>query len=126
MAKNRVYPQGKIFKAGVPVGTVSGSPVLVGASLTGVALIDRQADGTATIQRNGAYDLTVKAIDGVGSNAVVEGDQIYYVLADTPPLSKKATGVPFGKAILNPFRADAAGATLLVAGATGIVTLDQN
>lgn len=95
----------------VPVGTVSGDPVVSG-QLAGVAEIDRQTDGKATVRRRGSYSLSVKGIDGGGNSAVAEGDIIYHTLADTPPLSKKATGVRFGYA--GPAQAVVAGATTTI------------
>lgn len=98
MAKNRVYATGRQIPLTVPSGTVSGAPVVSG-QIPGVAVIDRQSDGKATVQTDGVYNLSVKGIDQSGNSAVVEGDILYHTVADTPPLSKKNTGVRFGYAL---------------------------
>jgi predicted RecA/RadA family phage recombinase len=108
MAKNYVQ-EGKILRLAVPQGTVSGDPVVVG-QLAGVALVDRDADGYSQVQLEGVFSLSVKGVDGVGDSAVAVGDAIYYVSADTPPLSKKNTGVLFGYAL----EAVTAGATATI------------
>ena len=100
MAKNRVHEHGTQLSLAAtdPATPASGGPVLVG-QLPGVALTDERADGTTTIQHDGVFNLSVKAIDGGGNSAVAAGDIIYYVTGDTPKLSKKATGVRFGYAL---------------------------
>lgn len=108
MAKNYVQ-EGKTLRLTVPNGIVSGDPVAVG-QLAGVALVDRDAAGYSQVQLEGVFSLSVKGIDGAGNSAVTVGDAIYYVSGDTPPLSKKATGVPFGHAL----EAIAAGATATI------------
>ncbi|MEW6555084.1 MAG: DUF2190 family protein [Actinomycetota bacterium] len=97
MATNIKYPKGDQIKV-ASASRSSGDPVAVG-QITGVALIDTDADGNITLKRNGSADLSVKGIDGSGNSAVAVGDAIYYVEADTPKLSKKATGVLFGYAL---------------------------
>lgn len=98
MALNRARANGRKVYVPVVANTVSGDPVAVG-QLPGVALIDRDADGKATVDTKGVYNLSVKAINGGGNSAVAVGDRIYLVLADTPKLSKKDTGVLFGTAL---------------------------
>lgn len=101
MAKNRVHETGDYLRdvaATDPATPASGDPIVVG-QLPGVALVNEFADGTAAIQTNGIFTLSVKGIDGGGNSAVAVGDLIYYVTADTPKLSKKATGVRFGYAL---------------------------
>lgn len=99
MAKNRVHAVGNHLSLAAtdPATPASGDPLIVG-QLPGVALTDERADGTTSIQTNGVFNLSVKGIDGGGNSAVAVGDIIYYVSADTPKLSKKATGVRFGYA----------------------------
>ena len=97
MATNEVYDNADTLYESVPSGKLSGDPVVVG-QIPGVCLIDRDANGKATIVRRGAYNLSVKGIDGSGNSAVAVGDILYYTDADTPPVSKKATGVRFGYA----------------------------
>lgn len=98
MATNRKFKGVPITRdLAVPSGAVSGQPVVDG-QIPGVCLIDRKTDGRATVQLDGTFLLSVKGIDGSGNAAVAEGDILYHTLADTPPLSKKATGVRFGYA----------------------------
>jgi len=80
-----------------PTTPVSGDPVRYG-EMTGVALVAEDADGytQADFTPGRGWDLSVKGIDGSGNSAVAAGDKIYYVDADTPVLSKKATGRFFG------------------------------
>ena len=89
-----------------PTTPVSGDPVVYGQR-PGVALTDESAADTAisgnptgftSVKFSGVFDLSVKGIDGVGNSAVAAGDILYYTAGDTPPLSKKATGVRFGYA----------------------------
>ena len=47
----------------------------------------------------GVHLLSVKGVDGGGNSAVAVGDRLYYTDADTPPISKKATGRPVGFAV---------------------------
>lgn len=100
MAANRKFPRGAALSlvASDPATPTSGAPVVVG-QIPGVALTDERTDGTTSIQLDGAFDLSVKGIDGSGNSAVAVGDILYYVAADTPKLSKKATGVRFGYAL---------------------------
>ncbi len=98
MATNMVYEDARRLYLDVPVGTLAGDPVAVG-KIVGVAQFARDVNGKSVVDTAGAYNLDVKAVDGVGNSAVAIGDQLYYVAADTPKLSKKDTGVPFGKAL---------------------------
>lgn len=99
MATNRRFANGSPLSMTVPSPTKSNDPVVKG-KLPGVALTDYDATtGKATVAMEGVYDVSVKAIDGGGNSAVVEGDPIYYVANDTPPLSKKNSGVFFGHAL---------------------------
>lgn len=92
----------KSMEVSHPATPVSGDPVRVG-TLTGVALTDEgdggnDANKTTVDFGNRSWILSVKGIDGDGNSAVAVGDKIYYVDADSPPLSKKATGAFFGYA----------------------------
>lgn len=81
-----------------PASPKSGDPVRYGQR-PGVALKDENPDtGKTSVQFEGEATLSVKAVDGSGNSAVAEGDILYYVDADTPVLSKKATGVRYGYA----------------------------
>lgn len=97
MAKNFVQ-EGRRLWLVAGAGVKSGDPVLVG-QLTGVAIADVDTDNKTTVDTEGVYDLSVKAVDASANSAVAVGDAIYYVDADTPKLSKKATGVLFGYAL---------------------------
>jgi hypothetical protein len=112
MAKNRFLAEARrltldvtaVSGSGAGGLVMSGDPVAVG-QLVGVALIDEVTVagdpllGKASVDTGGAWNLSVKGIDGSGDSAVAVGDAIYYVSADTPRLSKKATGVLFGHAL---------------------------
>lgn len=97
--KNMVYASGSLLSI-TPTdgGATSGAPGLCG-QFGFVAETDQRADNTVSANRKGVYSLSVKGVDGSGNSAVAAGDIIYYVTADTPKLSKKATGVKFGYAL---------------------------
>ena len=67
MAKNRRFSgQPRTRTLPVLAGVVSGGPVIVGM-LPGVALTDRDANGNATVQLDGAFDVSVTgAIASIG------------------------------------------------------------
>lgn len=105
MSTNLIMPDA--FKLSVacsdPSTPASGGPVRFG-SLTGVAVTDEAEGGNATGKTTvdfgqAIYDLSVKGVDGSGNSAVTAGDALFYVDADTPKLSKKATGYFFGYAL---------------------------
>jgi len=99
MANNRTKAGSTPLKLTVTDGGVAaGDPCLCG-QLGGVVEAAKDASNVAVVQRAGVYNLSVKGVDGVGNSAVAQGDKIFYVTADTPKLSKKATGVFFGWAI---------------------------
>lgn len=114
MAKNELYNAGDQIPLTVAAGTVSGDPVVDG-QLPAVALTDRGTDGKASCKTNGVFLLSVKGIDAGGNSAVVEGDVLYHVQADTPKLSKKVAGVRFGYAI-GPVTAGATGTVAVKVG----------
>lgn len=99
MAKNMVVAHDSKFSAVCtdPATPKSGDPVLIG-QIPAVATTDERADGTTSVDTEGRWTLSVKGVDGSGNAAVAEGDILYYVAADTPKLSKKATGVRYGYA----------------------------
>jgi predicted RecA/RadA family phage recombinase len=107
MAKNVVFEEGDQLSVVCtqPATPVSGDPVLFG-DLPGVALTDEGKGGNAatrtSVKLEGVIETPVKGINGGGNSAVADGDVIYYVAGDTPPLSKKATGVRFGVAMGKP------------------------
>lgn len=86
-----------------PAAPVAGDPVRFG-ELTGVALTDEGEGGNASTETTVYFgpcvvDVSVKGVDDSGNSAVAVGDTIYYVDADTPKLSKKASGYFFGFAL---------------------------
>lgn len=100
MALNTVYmwTRSRPLVCTDPTTPASGDPVLCG-QIPGVALTTEDAAGATTVALDGAFNLSVKGIDGSGNSAVAAGDAIYYVTGDMPKLSKKATGVLFGYAL---------------------------
>lgn len=99
MAKNVAFmwTKSRVLVCSDPTTPASGDPVVCG-QIPGVALINEETDGGTTAALDGQFNLSVKGVDGSGNSAVAVGDIIYYVAADTPKLSKKATGVRFGYA----------------------------
>lgn len=101
MATNEIYDGQRIAVAvSSPTTPASNDPVRYGR-LTGVALAAKDSTSGLTSVDFGSrtWDLSVKAIDDTGNIAVAVGDRIYYVDADTPKLSKKASGTFFGIAL---------------------------
>ena len=114
MALNRVYAQqGKylpnlLFIAQTVARTsnepISGDPCVCG-ELPGVALENADANGRCVVQADGIFDLLVAGINSSGVSgadanvAVNGGDIVYFDQSKTPPISKRAGGVPFGRAI---------------------------
>lgn len=98
MATNRVFERADQIPHPL-AGVESNDPVVIG-QLPGVALTKTDpVDGLVSVQHDGMFLLSVKGIDGSGNAAVSRGDVLYFVNADTPKLSKKATGVRFGYAL---------------------------
>lgn len=101
MAKNITRQLGDQLAVTVshPADPNSGDPVRWGAK-AGIALIDEDTeDGKTTVKFNGCARIPVKGVNGGGNSAVAEGDALYYVDADTPPVSKKTTGTLIGYAM---------------------------
>lgn len=105
MATNRVREDGGHLSVVVtnPTTPASGDPIRFGL-LTGVALTDEGEGGNGATTTSvdfslAVYDLSVKGVDDNGNSAVAAGDAIFYVDADTPKLSKKASGYFFGFAL---------------------------
>lgn len=100
MATNKVSEVSSRHTVPVASGITSGDPVVFG-SLVGVAITDRDSSGNATVEFPYAFclfDLSVKGVNDAGNVAVAAGDQLFYIAADTPDLSKKSSGQPFGVA----------------------------
>lgn len=101
MAPNEIYDGQRIAVAvSSPSTPASGDPVRYGR-ITGVALAakDTTTNLTPVDFGNRTWDVSVKAVDDTGNNAVAVGDRLYYVDADTPKISKKASGTFFGIAL---------------------------
>lgn len=107
MAKNVIFEEGDNLSVicTQPASPVSGDPVLFG-DLPGVALTDKGKGGNAatrtSVKFEGGAEFPVKGVNAGGNSAVADGDVIYYVAGDTPPLSKKVAGVRFGVAMGKP------------------------
>lgn len=99
MATNEVFGHANNLQVACtdPTTPASGDPVRYGER-PGVAMTAEDANGLTSVTFEGEHNLSVKGIDGSGNSAVAEGDILYYVDADTPKLSKKATGHRFGYA----------------------------
>jgi len=101
MANNQVFDKGLKLAVVVtnPASPLSGGPVRYG-NMTGVAMSDMRADGLTPVDFGfRVYSLSVKGVNDGGNSAVAVGDSIFYVDADTPKLSKKASGFFFGTAL---------------------------
>ncbi len=100
MATNRIFASSRRLRiaASNPTTPASGDPIRWGYRI-GVAIDDEDSGGDITADFGGVYDLSVKGVDGSGNSAVAAGDAIFYVDADTPKLSKKATGYFAGFAL---------------------------
>jgi hypothetical protein len=100
VSKNKIYQDCGIFTLPVPVGAVSGDPVVV-SNLPGVLETSRDSGGNASVNipRGPVFDLSVKGVNDSGNNAVAVGDKLYYVAEDTPKISKKVSGTFFGYAL---------------------------
>ena len=130
MAKNRKFAQMAVTWPAVKViaqtasrtanGALSGDPVVCG-QMPGVALINADANGRATMQIDGIFSVAVTAKDASGvsgadaNSAVMGGDKIYFDKDKTPPLSKRASGIPWGIAVGD------SGVQLVASGANGTV-----
>lgn len=105
MAANIDRDQWKAYRLSVvctdPTTPTAGSPVRAG-ELTGIALEDEGQDiANETTVDFGPFvaDFSVKGVDDSGNSAVAKFDALYYVDADTPKISKKASGYFFGYAL---------------------------
>lgn len=116
MATNRIFERGRQFEAdvsgvngsGTSDAVQSGDPGAIG-SLPFVALTDEDADGMATIQTDGVFDLPVRGHDGT-ANAAVDAGEIVYWDNTAGELDVATAGIRFGYAL----EAVASGATTTV------------
>jgi predicted RecA/RadA family phage recombinase len=96
LAINRVYADESNIALPVPSGTLSGGPVVIG-DLPGVALIDRDADGEATLDFDGAYRFpNVKGIAPGGSNGALAVGQVVHLQSNGDISGNTSTGKRFG------------------------------
>ncbi len=89
MAGNRTRIRGRQLALLPTDGGVNpGDPLVVG-QLPGISL---NGGGLAVqaIDTLGVYNLSVRAVDDAGNNAIAVGDMLAYVVGDTPKLSKKS------------------------------------
>lgn len=107
MAKNRKYEQGNrpvldvsaVNGSGTGDLVLSGDPVAVG-DIPGVALVDEDADGLATVQTDGVFELTVTGLDATPANAAISPGDIIFWDDAAGQLNVDATnGVRFGYAL---------------------------
>lgn len=124
MAKNQVFrttgAENYSVTCSHPTTPASGDPVRYGA-LVGVAQTAEDTAGQTTVAFDGVWLLSVKGVDGVGNSAVAAGDRLYYVDADTPALSKKATGYFAGNAVEAVVSGVTSHAGTVTAGATATI-----
>lgn len=95
MALNRKYAEGDSFPLPVPVGTLSGGPVVIG-DLPGVALIDRDADGEAACEFDGVFNFTVKGVVTGGGNGAIAVGTIVYLQSNGDINANSSSGKRFG------------------------------
>lgn len=142
MATNIIYEPGYNLSVvcSNPTTPASGDPVRYG-NMTGIALTDEGEGGniaTETTVNFGPFvaDLSVKGVDADGNSPVAVGDALWYVDADTPKLSKKATGYFYGFAMeaiasgetdtINVMHVPAPGTGSLASGSIGTTQLANN
>lgn len=80
-----------------PTVPAAGGPCRIGG-ITGVAKSAKDAGGNTVVAIDGIFQLSVKGTTG-SSSAVAIGDKLYYVDADTPPVSKTTSGNFIGYAL---------------------------
>jgi predicted RecA/RadA family phage recombinase len=128
MATNLKYKPGGVFRtsnlmkataedARASNIALSGDPVVVG-QIPGVALINADTGGKCTVAFDGVWEVLVGGKDSSGTSgadasvAVNGGDQIYFDKTKSPPLSKRAGGIKWGKVFAD------AGVEVVASGAT--------
>lgn len=101
MATNEVFNPADLLSLPLthPTSPVSGAPGRAGF-ITGVAQTSEDAAGDTTLALGlRVDDMSVKGVNDSGNSAVALYDPIFYVDADTPPLSKKNSGYFYGYAL---------------------------
>ena len=97
MATNMIIKNSEQLKIYTNSDVESGETVLVG-EITGVALADEDSDGYTVIRREGVFDLSVKAHDGLSNSKVGFGDALYLDASDGT-LDKNSNETLFGYAL---------------------------
>lgn len=111
MAVNRKYAENnltsKLIKAFAQTASrttnqpVAGDPVRIG-NQPGISSSGVDANARSVVFLDGVFEILVGGVDNSGSAgsdanvAVKGGDQLYFAEGDTPPVSKRADGIPFG------------------------------
>jgi predicted RecA/RadA family phage recombinase len=92
MAKNRKRESGRRLSLPVPVGTLSGTPLVLG-DLPCVAVVNRDewTTGEASVQTDGTWSLAVKGVTTGGGNSAIGVGDILYLLS-TGEVSKNSSG----------------------------------
>ncbi|MGA3562637.1 capsid cement protein [Melissospora conviva] len=101
MAKNVIREIGNQLDVAVthPANPKSGDIVRWGEKI-GVALADTDPDtGLTPVKFDGTVLVPVKGVNASGNSAVAAADEVFYTDADTPAVSKKATGTLVGQAM---------------------------
>lgn len=91
MAQNQRYTNALHIAVPVPEGTKSGDPVQVG-QISGVAQIDRQPDGRATVWLDGSWDIEV-------AGAVATVGLPIYITSAGALTATAGTNTPWGVAL---------------------------
>ena len=107
----------------VAAGCAVGDPLILG-QINCVAETLAAAGADASVGTKGAYWLSVKGVDDAGNSSISVGDQIYFVAAETPKLSKKESGNFFGWALDAVAAAETKTIRVLLGGA-GVGVLDS-
>jgi len=88
---------GNIINLSFANTVTAGQPVVAG-QIAGVT-VHGFGGVPGPVYTKGEFTLSVKGVDASGDAAVNVGDALYFVAEDTPPISKKNTGVLFGYAL---------------------------
>lgn len=104
MSTNQIFNHGDELGVQLtdPASPKSGDPGRLG-QLGCVAQADKGKGGNTanntSVSFVGVFNLAVKGVNGSSNTAIAPGDTVFYVDADTPKLSAKATGVKYGTAL---------------------------
>jgi predicted RecA/RadA family phage recombinase len=100
MADNFIQ-SGTNIEVPTATGMDSGDPFVTGTYQPCVLLTDAGAASpyNATVKTEGIFDLSVKAHNGIGNQAIAIGDAVYWHAGDTPKLSCNSARTFFGIAL---------------------------